>query len=176
MKKILSIIIAFTLIFALFSCGCQEDSERFEDYYQMGLFYSIPRSFEQRNLSYGDCVYTDGEAYFFFNAFDEQNLVEDMHLSPEIPAKEYTELYILFLNMDVEYEYDEETMSTYFEYVYEYDDGVTPNEYYRHMISRNDTYVYQATVTCNEEDKDKYSDVFDKIMQSVRVNQIIIEE
>lgn len=169
MKKIIAVFLLLTLSFSLFSCGKDKkgDEVEFTDYYEYGLFYSIPSDLEVRNLSYGDITYVKDDIYFFFNTFDEVDLTEDMLISPDTTVIEYTEMYILFLLMDIDYEYDQATDSTEFEYVYSYDDGVTPDEYYRHMILRNETYIYQVTISCDAVNKDAYKDTFDRVMNSI---------
>ena len=168
MKKLIAFLMLLTFSVSLVSCKKNEaKEENFTDYYELGLFYSIPSDLELRNLPYGDYTYVKDDIYFFFNTFDEVDLTEDMLISPDTTVIEYTEMYILFLLMDVDYDYDKDTDSTEFDYVYSYDDGVTPDEYYRHMILRNETYIYQVTISCDAVNKDAYKDVFDRIMDSI---------
>lgn len=170
MKKILSTVIILMLLFSLFSCGNSKDDGRFLDYYETGLYYSIPKDYEKRNLTYGDFTYTNGEAYFFFSAFDEVDITEDMRLDSDITVKEFTETYIIFLPFDVEYEYDKAMNASHFEYVYEYEGGVTESEYYRHMIVRTEAYLYHVTLSCPEKLTEEYRDDFDRIIKSIKVD------
>ena len=167
MKKTAALLIILTLVLSLFSCGCDEGgSTEFEGYYQLGLAYSLPTSFQMNNYNYGDLSYDDGKGgYFFFSAFSGDEIEEDMHENPEITVREYTEIFInLHAPLDTEYVYDEKTDSTVFGYVIE----AEPNEYYRHMIIRGPGYLYQISMSCYEDDIDDYEEIFDKIIESIR--------
>ena len=65
MKKIIAVFLLLTLSFSLFSCGKDKkgDEVEFTDYYEYGLFYSIPSDLEVRNLSYGDITYVKDDIY-----------------------------------------------------------------------------------------------------------------
>ena len=179
MKKLLAVIILCFVLLSAVSCGDSEtiDTSDLVHYYQLGIYYSLPSDFEGRNLPYGDLTYSNGDAYFFFNAFDESTLTEDMLLPPDITPKEYTETYILFLENKVDdpdfkipYKYEDSTDSTLFEYVFDYDDGESESEYYKHMVIRGEAYFYHVTLSCYEDDIEKYEDLFDVIMNSVKVD------
>ena len=173
MKKTAAIMIFISVLLSLFSCGKKDD---LESYYQYGLYYSIPKDFELQNLPYGDLTYSnEDEAYFFFNAFDADELTEDLLQSPDITPVEYTETYILFLLMDIGYKYDKKTNTTTFNYVYSYDgeEGEyyfdQEPEFYMHKILRTEDCLYHVTLTCLEKDRDKYEDLFKRIMDEVSV-------
>ena len=175
MKKIIAAIIILVISLSALSCTDKDENEEVKliPYFELGLYYSIPEEFEGRNLPYGDMTYSNGDAYFFFNAFDKATLGEDMLVSPDISPVEYTETYILFLPFSVPYRYNEETNTTLFEYVYDYDDGVSESEYYRHMILRTEDYLYHVTLSCYEDDAKKYDELFDRIMDSVNVGVFV---
>ena len=166
-KKTVTLLIVLTLVLSLFSCGCDEESStEVEGYYQLGLAYSLPTSFQMNNYNYGDLSYDDGKGgYFFFSAFSGDEIEEDMHENPEISVREYTEIFKnLRAPIGTEYDYDEETDSAVLEYVIESD----RNEYYRHMIIRGPLYLYQISMSCYEDDIDDYEEIFDKIIESIR--------
>ena len=129
MKKLLALLIALTISLSLISCGDEEygDDTHLHPYYQLGLYYSLPDDFVQRNLSYGDLVYTNGDAYFIINYYDETTITEDMLLHPDITPKEFAESYVLFystnFDKEIPYKYDPATNTATFNYVHEYDDG-----------------------------------------------------
>ena len=168
MKKIVALILLLLLSLSMFSCGDKAvEDEEFLGYYQLGLAYSIPKSFELKNYNYGDLTYADGEgAYFFFSAFSPEEIEEDMKQNPDITVQEYTEIFKLMVApLDTEYEYDSEKGMSDFEYVYEYDDE--EDEYYRHVILRGSAYLYQITMSCYASDADKYEKAFDVIVSSI---------
>ena len=172
MKKLLALLILLALSFSLASCGEDEygHDAHLHPHYELGLYYSLPDDFEQRNLSYGDLVYTNGDAYFIINYYDETTLTEDMLLHPDITPKEFAETFTLFystnFDKEIPYNYDPETDTATYSYVHEYDDG-TESEYYTYMVFRNPQLVYQITLSCYEKDIEKYETLFERILDSV---------
>ena len=172
MKKILALLIAVTTLLTLFFCG----KEHLHEHYELGLFFSIPEDFEARNLSYGDLVYTNGDAYFYINAFDGDTLGEDtIFQDPDLTPIEYTDAIINDLSSDSNvssdftYDYDEEKNTTVFEYVYNYEEDYLDSEFYINKVLRTEEFLYVVTFSCYKADMAKYEKIYNKIMDSIKV-------
>ena len=182
MKKILAVILILILSFSIASCSsCNDEGEHshshLEAYYEMGFHYGLPASFvEEPKLPYGDRVYKDeGGAYFYFNAFDGEELEEDWLLNPSVSVEDFTATVLGGLPFTVEFDYESSNDSTHFEYVWEYngEEENTPSEYYRYMVIRSTDYVYVVTLVCNASDKAEYKEAFDDIINSIKLDEDI---
>lgn len=159
-------------MFCFFSCGHEEEDSDFVTYYQYGISYKLPKNFELKRIPNTDLNYTDGEAKFFFNAFGEEEMTQDLGISTDMTVKSYTEFFLILNPYTDDYEYDEDRDASSFHYIYDYESDQMENEYYRYLITRNEDTLFVAVVSCDESDVEKYSSVFDEIMNSVTVDKI----
>ncbi|MBR5140548.1 MAG: hypothetical protein IKV16_05780 [Clostridia bacterium] len=184
MKKIIALTMALLISLSLISCGGDsehehehehEDSETYINYFEGGIYFSLPGDYVTKKYPYGDYVYvcdnsttTETEkAYFILNIYDEVELEEDMRLPKTISVREYAQIIVTDMMCD-DYKYDAATDSATFDYVYKYtDDSGMPNEYYLYKILRNEDSLYQIVLSCDEEDISKYKDTFNAILKTV---------
>lgn len=172
MKKLLAIILLLSCAFTLFSCGDDENGTESGtlQYYQYGLEFRLPENFELKKLKDIDATYSDGSIWFALNAFDEGEMLETLRLpSADITVKEYTEYFLIQNPYTEDYEYDEERNAATFHYVYDYGTDKMENEYFSYLITRSEDYLYVVIVYCDEKDFEKYSSVFDEIINSIVV-------
>ena len=168
MKKLLIILICLSVL--LFSCGEGGSESGFTEMSAYGLSYRLPTYMYSKNVPYGDVNYTDGDAWFFFNAFGEVEMAEDLMINVDTTVLEYTEDFLIFNPYTDDFDYDEERNAATFEYVYDYEDGETPKEYYRYLITRSEDCLYVVVLSCNESSIDKYKADFDAVMNSIRLD------
>lgn len=174
MKKLISLLTALTLCLGLFSCAHshQEDdevsTEGFVQHFESGVYYSLPKDFVTKKLSYGDYVYTNGEkAYLVVNVYDQVELEENMRISKDVSVREYAQMIVTARGCSG-YKYDEKTDTATFDYVYEYNDGSGfPNEYYLYKILRNESALYQIYLSCDEDDLPKYQKTFNAVLKTI---------
>ena len=172
MKKVLAMILLLSCLFTLYSCGDDEngtDSGMLQ-YYQYGLGFRLPENFELKKLQDIDASYSDGNLWFVLNAFDENEMLGTLRLpSADMTVKEYTEYFLIQNPYTKDYEYDEERNASTFNYVYDYGTDKRENEYFSYLITRSKENLYVVIVYCDEKDFEKYSSVFDEIINSIIV-------
>ncbi len=165
----ISIIVAIVLVIVLsitlsFFSG-RYDGVKYKTYTEEDLQYKLPVNFKVTNYNYGEIEYADGEGgYFFFNAYDETELLEDQFLPSNITPQEFAQTLITHWRVDSEYEYHPEDGSVTFDYNIE-DAG----EYYSHLIVRGSEHLFLFTLSCDSADIDEYAPIFGYIFNNIVV-------
>ena len=170
MKKIASFMIIFVLLLSLVSCGGDEgegsDSGHTE-HYLYGLSYKLPDDFTQKTAQNADAQYSNGEATFFFNAFGETEMLQDLMIESDMTVKQYTEYFLTLNPYADDYEYDAERNVSTFNYIYDYGDVGFESEYYTFLITRSEDCLYVAAAYCTVNNIEKYSQTFSEIFNSI---------
>ena len=144
---------------------CEKDREYEDEIYSFSdLQYILPENFEETNYGYGEELeYSDGKgAYFFFNSYDAEEMMEDQGQAPDISVQEYAQICITVWNVNSKPVYDKERDAVTFEYYIE-----NANEYYRHLVIRGSEKLFLFTLSCDADDVEKYREEFDKIFNSI---------
>ncbi len=182
MKKLIAILLLLTLSFSIISCGDDErmtEQGELVDYFQYGLYYSLPESFEQKNYSDGDInyLYKDGEGYgdgyFFFEAFPNEDIEEDLRENPDITVYEFANQFYIINDFD-RWDYDDEKDMAVLEadeFIFGEGDDVIP-EYFRAIVVRSSNCLYVIHMTCYSHNIDDFRDTFDKIQKSIAVQEV----
>ena len=186
MKKITTLLLLIAFLFSMVSCSCndEENTSRLTkqgmlvDYFQYGIFYSIPESFVLTNDSDGDVnyLYEDGEGYgdgyFFIEALPNEDIEEDLHENPNITVYEFAYSFFLINPMDRWEYYDDKDMAVIEadEYLFGEGDDVTP-EYFRVIIVRSSECLYIVHMTCFSQNIEDFRETFDMIQESIVVQE-----
>lgn len=192
MKKIIALLLLLTLLLSTLSCSCNDEElgERktkqgiLVDYFQFGLYYSLPESFIQKNYSDGDInyLYEDGEGYgdgyFFFEAFPREDIEEDLRENPDITVYEFANQFYIINDFDRWEYYEENDMAVLeadeFLFAEEGDEDAIP-EYFRAIVVRSTECLYVIHMTCYSDNIDDFRDTFDKIQKSIAVQEAASE-
>ncbi len=170
MKKLLALILIAVSILSLFSCT-DGDEDGMVKYSQYGLSYRLPEEFKAKKTQNADISYSDGEAWFYLNAFGNDEMLELGLPSTDITVEEYTEFFLILNPYNTEdYEYDRERNASTFYYIYDYATDKMENEYYGYLITRNEETLFVVLLSCKEKDFGKYSADFEKIFGSVALS------
>ncbi|MBO5879648.1 MAG: hypothetical protein J6Q68_03770 [Clostridia bacterium] len=172
MKKTLTVLLIIVTLLSLFSCGNDEYNFSVKSgekaYHELGLYYKLPKDFEQRNAYQEiEMYYSNGEACFFFNAFSATGIEETLGLDPDISVEDYTKKFIIFNGLDMDYDYDPETDRARFEYDYEYSNEDIEAEKYMYLIMRGTAHLYIITASCKLEYYSEYAEMFDELLTIV---------
>lgn len=191
MKKLIAIFLLLALSFSIVSCGDEEKNSEREtkqgtlvDYFQFGLYYSLPESFIQKNYSDGDInyLYEDGDGYgdgyFFFEAFPREDIEEDLRENPDITVYEFANQFYIINDFDRWEYYEENDMAVLeadeFLFAEEGDEDAIP-EYFRAIVVRSTECLYVIHMTCYSDNIDDFRDTFDKIQKSIAVEEVVSE-
>ena len=173
MKKIIAIILLLHVAILSFTgCGNKEPKKDVIEYNELGLYYTLPPSFVEKEVPYGDMNYSDqdsgGSGYFFFSVFSSEGLEENQGVRGDITVKEYMTEFIGWKDIRSEYSYDVTRDIAAVDYVYTYPDGEFEDEYYLHIVMRGTDHLYLITMSCNYADfESTYKQIFTEIRASI---------
>lgn len=160
-----AIVLVIALSITLSFLSGRHDGVKYKTYTEEDLQYKLPESFKATNYNYGEVEYADGEGgYFFFNSYDETELLEDQFLHADITPQEFAQTLITAWGIDSEYEYHPEDGSVTFDY--NIDDA---GEYYLHLIVRGSEHLFLFTLSCDTEDINEYASIFGYIFNNIVV-------
>ena len=163
MKKAVAFLMLIVLCFSMSSCYERHDGVSYKTHNKPGISYKLPKDFKATNFGYGELEYSNGEgAYFFFSAFDEDELQQDQFMPADTTAQEYAQTCITVWGVDSEYVYNPQNNSATFDYYIE-EDG----EYYRHLVVRTSDEILLFTLSCYSEDVQEYDSVFNFVYDSI---------
>ncbi len=170
-KRILKTIIAILLLLSLIGsvCACGDDVEEFTgEYYNYGLHYKLPEEYRQLTVPYSEFCYYDGHAYFYFQVYSPEQLVEDLKYDADISVKSFSTKFMVQYDINLASDtYYEDIDRSVIIYDWEYDDtddeeAELEDECFYHVIFRGSQLLYVVTMSCPVSMKDTYTPVFDE--------------
>ncbi len=158
--KICAILLVFSCIFGMCSCGDKEDGNK--EYKVAGLHFTLPANLPELKVNYADFCYGNSDVQFFANIFSRQELSEELEISEDITVDDYTYKFIYLWNgYSCPYDYDEQTNVATFGLFYPEDENTDEErEYYYHYITRTEEALYVVIMCCDENVYDTYAPMF----------------